>query len=83
MNKTIAQQLGVTDFPFKIKDKEGRTIYYENVNNEWEREEYDSYGNQKYFENSDGYSVEWEYDSDGNEIYYKNSLGDLRDNRHK
>jgi len=29
MNKTIAQQLKITEFPFIIKDKNGNQIYYE------------------------------------------------------
>lgn len=28
---TIAQQLGVTTFPFTINDNNGRIIYYENA----------------------------------------------------
>ncbi len=32
MNMTIAQQLKVTEFPFFIKDKNGKEIYYENSN---------------------------------------------------
>lgn len=27
--KTIAQQLNVTDFPFIVKDKNGKQLYYE------------------------------------------------------
>ena len=27
--KTIAEQLNIKDFPFRIKDKEGNQIYYE------------------------------------------------------
>ena len=30
MNKTIAQQLNIKDFPFEIKDKNGNRIYLEN-----------------------------------------------------
>ena len=28
--KTIAQQLNIKEFPFEIKDKNGKEIYYEN-----------------------------------------------------
>lgn len=30
--KTIAQQLNVTEFPFEIKDKNGKQLYYEDSN---------------------------------------------------
>jgi hypothetical protein len=73
--KTIAEQLGVTDFPFEIKDKQGRVIYYEASTEFWERREYDMQGNEKYFEYSDGYYCEREFDSDGNVTFYKNSDG--------
>jgi hypothetical protein len=53
--KTIAQQLNVTEFPFKIADKNGNCIYYENSDAYWWKYEYDSDGNQIYYETSDGY----------------------------
>lgn len=56
--KTIAQQLNVTDFPFEIKDKNGREIYWENSNGDWCRKEYDSYGNETHYENSKGFIEE-------------------------
>lgn len=39
--KTIAQQLKIKDFPFRIKDKEGNQIYYENSNGFWAKSEDD------------------------------------------
>ena len=33
--KTIAQQLRVKDFPFKIKDKNNKQIYFENSDGYW------------------------------------------------
>ena len=83
MKKTIAQQLGITDFPFKIKDKNGNRIYYEQSNGYWSRYKYDSDGKERYYENSYGYWSKIEYDSDGNEIYYENSAGKIIDNRPK
>jgi len=53
--KTIAQQLNVTEFPFEIKDKNGKVIYYEYSNGNWHKSEYDSNGNEIYCEPSDGY----------------------------
>jgi hypothetical protein len=52
--KTIAQQLKVTDFPFKIKDKNNNPIYFEDSSGYWEKLEYDSNNNRIYYENSNG-----------------------------
>jgi len=54
MKKTIAQELGVTQFPFRIKDKGGNLIYKELKGGAWSRWKYDSEGNQIYYENSKG-----------------------------
>ena len=56
--KTIAQQLNVTEFPFEIKDKNGKSIYYEHSDGWWWKREYDSNGNEIYYENSHGYIVD-------------------------
>jgi hypothetical protein len=52
--KTIAQQLNIKEFPFKIKDNDGNQIYFENLYKYWIRREYDSNGNVTYWENSNG-----------------------------
>jgi len=52
--KTIAQQLGVTEFPFEIKDGNGNLIYYENSYAFWERWEYNEEGFVIYYENYRG-----------------------------
>jgi hypothetical protein len=31
MAKTIAQQLNIKEFPFRIKDKQGNILYYEDT----------------------------------------------------
>jgi len=48
--KTIAQQLGITEFPFSINDKNGKEIYFENSNGYCRKSEYDSNGNKIYVE---------------------------------
>lgn len=73
--KTIAQQLNVKDFPFKIKDSNGKEIYYETSDAFWVKREYDSKGNDIYHENSNGYWRKSKYDSKGNETYYEKSDG--------
>jgi len=52
--KTIAQQLKIKEFPFQIKDSNGKEIYWEDSYGYWEKCEYHSNGNQIYYENSDG-----------------------------
>ena len=73
--KTIVQQLGIKDFPFIIKDKNGNEIYCENSGGAWVKREYDSNGNEIYCENSGGWWAKSKYDSNGNEIYWENSDG--------
>ena len=81
--KTIAQQLNVTEFPFKIKDKNGNQIYCEYSNGGWWKSKYDSNGNPIYSENSNKYWCKSEYDSNGNQIYCETSDGVIVDNRPK
>ena len=50
---TIAQQLKIKEFPFRIKDSNGKEIYFEDSDGFWYKKEYDSNGNKIYFENSD------------------------------
>jgi hypothetical protein len=71
--KTIAEQLNIKEFPFKIKDKDGNTIYWENSNGYWEKREYNSNGRLIYYEDPVGSWARNEYDSNG----------DIADNRPK
>ena len=80
---TIAQQLKVKEFPFQIKDKNGKEIYFENSNGYWGKREYNSNGKQNYYETSGGYWAKREYDSNGKEIYHENSKGEITDDRPK
>ena len=68
--KTIAQELKVKDFPFKIKDKKNNIIYLENSTGYWSKREFDSNKNLIYWENSKGYWENREFDSNNNEIYF-------------
>ena len=79
--KTIAEQLGVEDFSFTIKDSRRKTIYFENSDGSWHKSKYDAQGNEIYFENSKGDWVKREYDSNRNRIYYEDSKGHIEDNR--
>ena len=73
--KTIAQQLQVTAFPFSIKNKDGKEIYYEASDGTWCKTEYDAKGKMIYHENSDGTWCKSEYDAHGREIYFETSIG--------
>jgi hypothetical protein len=58
---TIAQQIKwnfKTNDELRIKDNNGKLIYWEDSNRVWEKSEYDSKGNKIYFENSDGAIVD-------------------------
>jgi len=82
--KTIAQQIKwdfETNGFLEIKNKNDRTIYYENLYGDWAKYEWDSQGNKIYVENSAGVWAKWEYDSKGNRIYYENSRGEIIDHR--
>jgi hypothetical protein len=58
MEKTIAQQLNIKEFPFKIKDKNGKVIYCEYSNGFWYKSRFDSNGNLIYSEDSYGNIVD-------------------------
>jgi hypothetical protein len=70
---TIAQQLKIKQFPFKINDSKGKEIYYEDSNGYWEKREFDYEGNRIYCEDSNGAWIKREFDSKNNQIYFENS----------
>ena len=85
---TIAEQLKIKEFPFRIKDKQGNLLYREDSNGYWIKTEYDSEGREIYFENSLGiiidnrpkpdttHSEDWNesaYGSVGKKVYHINS----------
>ena len=79
---TIAQQLKIKEFPFKIKDSDDNLIYYENSNGYWSKRKWAD-GNMIYCEDSTGFWEKREYDADGKEIYREDSNGLIKDNRTK
>ena len=54
MKKTIAEQIGIKEFPFIIKDSNDNIIYHEESNGFWSKREYNSSGKEVYFESSEG-----------------------------
>ena len=83
MKKTIAQQLNIKEFPFKISDKSGNRTYFEDSLGYWWKREYDSDENETYYVDSDGCWYKYEYDSNGKQIYFENSNGVVEDDRPK
>ena len=81
--KTIAQQLKITKFPFRIKDDNGNVIYLEISDGYWSKREYDEKGNRIYLETSDGFWSKREYDEKRNLIHYETSNGKVIDKRPK
>ena len=55
---TIAKQLGVTKFPFVIKNDAGNVIYWENNDGYWSKREWDDNGKNIYFEDSKGHIID-------------------------
>ena len=54
MEQTIAQKLGITKFPFIIKNDVGQTIYEEGSTGYWIKSEYDKVGNKIRWKDSIG-----------------------------
>jgi len=54
MNQTIAETLGIKEFPFEIRDKQGNLVYLEFENQYWAKYKFDKEGKQIYYENSKG-----------------------------
>jgi len=69
---TIAEQLNITDFPFRIYNKKGKVIYHECIGH-WHKREFDKNGNKTYFETDTGFWYKKEFDENGTEIYYEAS----------
>ena len=72
-----AKSLGVTKFPYREYDSNGKTIYYEDKDGYWERFERDSNGNTTYVEHSDGFWAKQEFNCNGNRTYYEDSYGEI------
>ena len=71
--KTIAQQLNIKTFPFRIK-VDGKLAYFEKSDGFWYKREYQD-GNCVYHETSNGFWEKFEY-QDGNCVYFEDSEGD-------
>jgi YD repeat-containing protein len=87
---TKAQELGITEFPYKEYDETGALVYEEELDGRWYKWQYDSDGNNVYYESSPGYFipnigenfdsspgywVRYEYNDMGNRIYQEDRDG--------
>ena len=78
MNQTLAQQIKwdfKTNGNLDIRDKNGNQIYFEDLDGNWEKWEFDSQGNAIYHEDSNKYWAKRGYDSQGNLNYFEYSNG--------
>jgi hypothetical protein len=73
--KTIAEQLGVKTFPFKIYNDDNKLVYCENEKGYWGKTHYDDKGHNVYFENSKGFWCKSIFNEKGLEIYCETSGG--------
>jgi hypothetical protein len=72
---TLAQQRGITDFPYIITDKKGREVYWENHEQFWIKKKYDALDHIVFYENSNRTWYRREFDSDNNLVYYEDCTG--------
>jgi hypothetical protein len=72
--KTIAQQLGITKFPFEIKEN-GRVVYFENRAKYWVKYQYDKNGNEIRRECSDLYIGISTFNKNNQLIRFEDSKG--------
>ena len=73
--QTIAQFLNIKEFPFIIKNENGKVIYCETSDHYWWKKEYDKYDRELFLENSSKFWWKREYDNEGNQRYYEDSDG--------
>ena len=72
---TKAQELGITEFPYREYDSNNKVTYWEDSNGLWDKYEYDTNGNQTYHEHTDGFWARTAYNSFGKPIMYYDSNG--------
>ena len=71
----IAQQLGITEFPFQIYNNSGQIVYLQENEIDWERWEFNFIGRKTLYENSDGDWTKYDYDGASNLIKIQYSSG--------
>jgi YD repeat-containing protein len=71
---TIAQQLGITKFPFIIKSGK-RAIYKEHADGFWVKWKFNKKGQETHYEDSEGAWMTYQYDDKGNLTRFEDSFG--------
>lgn len=67
--------------PMTIIDDEGNLIYWEHLDDYWEKREYDPNGNVIYYESSTRYWWRCQRDSNGTRTYFEDSTGYVEGDR--
>jgi len=80
---TRAQQLGITEFPYREYNKKGKISYYEREDGYWWRAKYHANGFETYLEFSNGLFMKREFDKKGRQTYLETATGVLLDIRKK
>ena len=75
-NKTKAQELGITVFPYEECDSKGNVTYWENSFGSWFKNEYDSNENKIYYEDNSGYWEKQEFNDINYVTYFETIHGD-------
>tara|TARA_R110002020_G_scaffold173181_1_gene363926 strand:- start:464 stop:709 length:246 start_codon:yes stop_codon:yes gene_type:complete len=73
--KTKAQELGITEFPYKERDNNGYITYYEDSVGYWYKSVYGDKGNKIYYEHSNGIWYKNKFDNEHNLTYFENYRG--------
>jgi hypothetical protein len=73
--ETLAKQRKVTKFPFKIRNKNGNIIYYEDSEGKWNKKEFDADGNKTFWLTHTGEWEKMEYRSPLEVTYLEKSDG--------
>ena len=75
MVKTKAQELGITEFPYREFDKNGNITYCEYASGCWYKYKHDDMGNWVYYEKCTNFWWVHKYDMNRNITYWGNSNG--------
>ncbi len=73
--QTFAQELGITEFPYQLFDKNEHLVYDESSNGCWFKKVFDNEGNQIHYSSSNGFWWKREYDVNHKVLVYKESNG--------
>ncbi len=73
--QSLAQELGITEFPYRLYDESGNRVYYEDDTGYWIKTVYDKRGNRIYYKDSTGSWTKQVFDEASNILHSDNSGG--------